>query len=68
MAAKNQSFNIFECKSLHLQIYCLLKDDVCAFQKGVGCSEWRRGPHTRTQTHRQNCQLYSGQCRVYVFK
>lgn len=44
--------------------YCVLKDDLCASQKGVGCCEWRRGPHTGTQTHRQDCHLYSGQCSV----
>lgn len=45
-------------------IYCvqrwilLNQCGLCAFQKGVGCSEWRRGPHTGTQTHRQDCQLH----------
>ena len=48
--------------------FCQLKDDHCAFQKGVGCSEWRRGPHTGTQTHRQDCHLYSGQCSVWMWK
>lgn len=38
----------------------MLTERLC-FQKGVGCSEWRWGPHTRTQTHCQDCQLYSGQ-------
>lgn len=44
-----------------------LHDDLCAFQKGVGCSEWRWGPHTRTQTHCQDCQLYSGQWSICMF-
>lgn len=34
----------------------------CVLQEGVGCPEWRRGSHTRTQTHCEDRQLHSGGC------